>query len=345
MGYRVLVVEEDHEVGTPEKCTGIVYTRGLRTVGLLEDKLVSVRAETGTVSVEGRGTISVKLRNLGVVVLNRREFDRELARKAYASGAEIRVATKAVEFRRIDNQYLVVTNRGKFTCRLVVDARGFSSYLTKNRKGLLHSVQLDCFCKTTDNLGDINVIIDKAYSKEYFFWVVKTGEDSLKIGGAGSSARLVDTKVNEIAKRFSCVAYKRVSSPIVVGGPRIDCNYPLVPVGDAAGQSKPTTGGGIITGILSGQLLATIAARHLEKGPVNVSRLITDYVNEWSNKYGREMKHQALLRDVYSRLSNNSVWRALKYAEASGILEKLSGSMDFDWHAKSLVFHLTPVLV
>lgn len=346
LGYEVLLVEEDHEIGTPERCTGVVSTKGLRMIGELNEKLIANRAKKGVVTVEGLGSIEVDLSNMGVVTLNRREFDKWLAYKAYRSGADIQVSTKALEVRRgTEGGFEVVTNRGRYSCRLVVDARGFTSYMKKNKNGFLYALQVDCFCRARVDPTAITIIIDKNFSREYFFWVVPLDDERLKIGGAGSNAKLIEAKLNEITKRLKCIAYKRTSSAIVVGGFRGVDNEPVVPVGDAAGHSKPTTGGGIITGVISGGILSRVIARHLEAGPVDTRSISLEYSSKWLEVFGPEMRRQRVLRSVYTRLSNESIWGALRYLESSGVLRELAVKGDFDFHAQSLVRVLTEPLL
>ena len=38
-GMKVLVLEEDHEIGTPEHCGGVVSQKGLEGLGILENQL------------------------------------------------------------------------------------------------------------------------------------------------------------------------------------------------------------------------------------------------------------------------------------------------------------------
>ena len=60
-------------------------------------------------------------------------------------------------------------------------------------------------------------------------------------------------------------------------------------VGDAAGQVKPTTGGGIYYGLLCADIAANNLHRALDADDLS-ARNLANYEREWKKKLGRELK-------------------------------------------------------
>ena len=108
-------------------------------------------------------------------------------------------------------------------------------------------------------------------------------------------------------------------------------------VGDAAGQVKPTTGGGIYFGLLS----AEIAVNTLHQGLVNdtlSARDLADYEREWKRKLGWELRIACYARKFYERLSDQRVERLFDVIKSHGIEQALleDEGLSFDWHHRAI---------
>ena len=107
----------------------------------------------------------------------------------------------------------------------------------------------------------------------------------------------------------------------------------LVVVGTAAGQVKPTTGGGIYFGLLC----ADIAANHLHRALVTndlSAKNLSGYQRRWKRKLGRELRTGYWARKFYEMLSDRQIDRIFNIMKSSGIVEALQKDEDlsFDWH-------------
>jgi len=85
-------LEEDYEIGTPEHCGGLVSIPAMDDLGIipmrgtLDNKIRSARM----ISPSGK-EFTLDARPQQVIVLDRREFDKQIAHQARTNGAEIRV--------------------------------------------------------------------------------------------------------------------------------------------------------------------------------------------------------------------------------------------------------------
>ena len=112
----------------------------------------------------------------------------------------------------------------------------------------------------------------------------------------------------------------------------------LVVIGDAAGQVKPTTGGGIYYGLLSADIAANTLHRALENNDLSAKSLAS-YERQWRKKLGWELRIGYWARKFYERLSDRQIARMFDVIESNGIDEALLKAEDlsFDWHGEAVL--------
>ena len=76
-------------------------------------------------------------------------------------------------------------------------------------------------------------------------------------------------------------------------------------IGDAAGQTKPTTAGGIFScgmgGILAGNQYCKYKERLIKKF------ILSEYEKKWFSIFGKEFQIMLLFRKIMERLDNKSI--------------------------------------
>ena len=104
-------------------------------------------------------------------------------------------------------------------------------------------------------------------------------------------------------------------------------------VGDAAGQAKPTTAGGIFSCGMAGIMAGNAISEALKTGN---SSLLINYEKQWKEKFGKEFEKQNLARKILARLDNNTV-NKLFNSITPEIVEDISNKEDFDFHTSSIL--------
>lgn len=254
-GHRVLVIEEDFEIGSPEHCGGLVSASGLEDLGIVPSaKTLDSQIHSATLSSPGGKKITLDAKKQNVVVINRREFDKQIAHQAQKNGAEIRVKTSLKEI----NETQAVTTSGTIDCKIIVDARGAFSLVQRDRTGTLQSAQYEIYADWIQK-GLVEVNFDVQKYPGFFSWVIPAGNGIGKVGVAGKAINAMSALESFLEKKGKHSIIRKVFAPIWVNGPIENfVTENVVTVGDAAGQSKPTTAGGIyscgVGGILAGQI-------------------------------------------------------------------------------------------
>ncbi len=315
LGLSVKLVEEHSEIGLPEVCDGVVSTKALLELALVPDSCMVLNRIGRAIlhSPSGR-SVEVDARGKGVLVLSRRALDRSLAEAL--NGVEVELSSRAelsdgmrVRGERVDANY-------------VVDARGISAL--RSRKGILQACKYELKCKGFEE-DTIELYFDQEKTPGYFLWVIPIGRGVVRVGAAGKGIDPTQA-LNSFLKGRSYTLLKKACSPIYVGGPvKRFVLKDRVLLGDAAGMTKPTTGGGIYTGGMGALMLAkALKSRDLEA-----------YERDWRGKFGRELESMLMLRRALERLENRQIDMLL--GELKELLPSFSDKIDFD-------FHSTPIL-
>ena len=141
-GNSVLVLEEDYEIGTPEHCGGLISSSALEELGVIpHGKILEHYIESADIFSPLGKKFTIESKKQKVAEINRRELDKSIALQAKKNGAEIRVKTS---FKEIVEDG-VETSDGHIECKIIVDARGVSSLITKDRTGILSSAQYEVY--------------------------------------------------------------------------------------------------------------------------------------------------------------------------------------------------------
>lgn len=331
-GLRVVVLEEDREIGEPEKCDGLVSLRELRRYSAPHKSVIQSRVSSGVVFSPSGRRAALDASHLEVVVIDRSAFDKQLASAAEGAGAEVRLATRVTGVEEGGSHVKVAAGGEVLRGSYYVDATGPTGVMKFNRKGLVptakYEVEGDWF---TD--GVVEVYTDQEKYPGFFAWVIPRGPGIAKVGAAGfgiNAAKALETflagRRSKIVSKVACTTY--------VGGPieRFVAGR-TVYVGESAGQVKPTTAGGIPSSIAGGFMAARwLSEAVLKKEPALVER----YQQEWDAKYGKEYRLMLRLRRIYQNLSNKDLDKLVATLERPSVAEKLAAG-SFDFHASAAI--------
>ncbi|MGI0058871.1 MAG: geranylgeranyl reductase family protein [Nitrosotalea sp.] len=327
--HRVLVIEEDSELGTPEHCGGVVSIPAIDDLGVIPMRATldnKIRAAK-IVAPSGKD-FTIDARNQQVIVLDRREFDKQIAHQAQVKGAEIRVKTSLREITKEG----VRTSDGDIKCKFVVDARGVTSLVQKDRTGTLQSAQYEVFADWIEK-DRIEVYLDQEKYPGFFAWVIPTRRDEAKVGVAGRGINPAQVIEEFLKKKGKHSTIRKIFAPIWIKGPIKEfVTGNIITIGDAAGQAKPTTAGGIYSSGIGGILAGNAISKFLESG--NKSEL-EEYQKEWNKKFGKEFENMLLARSLLERMDNKTI-DSIFGSITPKILDEISKEGSFDFHTTSV---------
>jgi geranylgeranyl reductase family protein len=329
-GNSVLVIEEDYEIGTPEHCGGLVSTKGLEKLGIIPfGKTFDHIIDSAVIYAPNGNNFTINSKKQKVAEISRRELDKQIAHQAQKNGAVIRVKTS---FQKLTEEG-VRTSEGEIKCKIFVDARGISALINKDREGILSSAQYEIYANWIKK-GKIEVFFNQEKYPGFFAWIIPSGEGKGKIGVAGKGIKVAEILEEFLEKKGDYSIIRKIFAPIWIKGPiKKFVENKTVIVGDAAGQAKPTTSGGIYTSGMGGILAGKAISKFLKSNKISD---LEEYQKSWIKQFGEEFEKQLWARKILERIDNNTINKLFE-AITPDIIKEISEKDDFDFHAGSIV--------
>ena len=344
LGYHVGVLEKQQQPGLKTSCTGIVSHECLEMLHM-DRSLIQYEARSARIFAPSGKYLRVERENAQAYILDRPGLDRMMAHNAQQNGAEFYFATPVTAIRH-ENQYMEVeatpveAEKVLFRARCVIIACGAAGGLTQSAglgriREFAHGAQAQVEC--TD-IPDVEIYSGSTTAPGFFAWLVPAGGTQGKAGllCRGNPRPYLTALLNRLLKQ------NRISSLAS------DINYGSIPlkplartyadrllvIGDAAGQVKPTSGGGIYFGILCARQAVLTLDECLKKGELSSGRLLI-YQKRWHKILKRELSIDYWAYRFYQRLDDKQIEHIFNIIVKHGIHESLLTSPDitFDWHS------------
>jgi len=329
-GHSVLVLEEGFEIGTPDHCGGLVSTSALSELGIEPtQKTFDSTIDSALIYGPSGNHIEINSKKQKVIVINRRELDKQVARQAEQSGAEIRVKTGFKEKTKLG----VKTTDGEIRCKTLVDCRGVGALINNERDGVLLSAQYEVYADWIKD-GRVEVYFDNIKYPGFFAWIIPSGNGTGKVGIAGREINVSNIMKQFLKSKGNHSTIRKIFAPIWIKGPiKNFVTGDIVIAGDAAGQSKPTTAGGIYSCGMGGIFAGNAITKYLESDDKSH---LKQYQKDWHDKFGREFEKQRLARKILERIDNKTI-DSIFDTITPEITNEISNKDDFDFHASSIV--------
>lgn len=328
--HSVLVIEEDYEIGTPEHCGGLVSTAGLEELGIIPfRKTFDHLIESAEIHAPNGNSFSINSKKQKVAEISRRELDKQIAHQAQKNGAIIKVRTS---FQELTDKG-VRTSEGEIECKIFVDARGVSSLIHKDRTGILSSAQYEIYADWIKK-GKVEVFFDQEKYPGFFAWIIPSDEGKGKVGVAGKGINAAEAIEKFLGTLGNYSTIRKIYAPIWIKGPiEKFVDGKIITVGDAAGQAKPTTAGGIYSSGMGGLYAGQAISKFLESKDKSD---LEEYQKRWTEKFGKEFEKQLFARKILERLDNNTINKLFESVTPE-ITKEISEKDDFDFHTGSIV--------
>jgi len=357
LGAKVVVCEEHREIGVPQHCTGHVSISGLKRVGLSLPKKIVENEFRRAVFYSPRGSeFTIRCPSSVTCVLNRELLDKHLADLAKRTGVQYLLKSRA-ESLLIDSNFvrgIIVRRKGireTLMSSLVIDAEGCSSVLLKkaglqtlNRSMVVHAIQAEVDRVKGVDMDTVEVYLGRRYAPDFFAWIIPKRDGSVKVGLAttmGDPREYLNRFMRDHPVASKKLENSRVTAfslhPIPLGGaiPKTYWNGLLV-VGDAASQVKPTTGGGIVFGLLCSKIAGEVAYDAIKSNDFSAG-FLSRYQSRWRELIGFDLAAMRQVRKMLNRLPDDKIDSIIRLCSKLGVDRILEEVGDLDFQGKSLV--------
>ena len=238
---------------------------------------------------------------------------------------------------------LVVTDGDVIEARALVLAAGFGSQLNRQLglgEPLDYVVGVQALVKT-EGVDEVEVHLGRDVAPGFFAWLVPT-KPGYALAGLLVRKNALERFARFIAERQAEGKINEpVEKPICWGIPlrplRKTYSDRVLVVGDAAGQVKPTTGGGIFYSLLASEIAAGALDRALDEDKLSADKL-SAYQKEWKALLSNELEVGYSARRVFEYLGDSHISSLINQASANGFAAELADSPDvsFDWHSSMI---------
>jgi len=315
-GHRVLVLERQRQVAGEIVCAEGITDFWFRVLGWEPERpWISNHVENVRVYGPRGDYFHVHVGHVGYI-LERRIFDRDLAVRAAAAGAEFLVSAKFAGAERtkdcIEVRFTHLGREERVRARLIVGADGPASAVGK-ALGLELDVPISDIHYTAQVLlsdqgisGDwLGLYAGSEIAPHGYAWLF-TKRDGLANAGVGVADRkkridplpYLETFLKKYFPRGRRLT--RLLSVVPTGGHRLKpYGERVMVVGDAARLADPITGGGLGPAIVSGTTAGQVGARALSEDNLSASRLSEYPKLYWSKADRKAYELSYAIREAY----------------------------------------------
>ncbi|OUJ19196.1 Geranylgeranyl reductase flavoprotein [Methanonatronarchaeum thermophilum] len=343
---KTLVIEEDNSVGNPVQCAGIVSTRTIEESELKKDNYIQNRVRGAKIHSPNGESIEISRPETQAYIIDRSQFDRKLIESAVQSGANLKLGWRAVNWNGKTLEISTPKNNTKtkkIKPKVVVGADGVKSTIRRSinlprPQKYLSGAQLTITGTEIEKPDFVEIFLGQKTAPGFFAWSIPTDRKTTRIG------LCIDP---EMAKKPATEYLKN----LIKNHPKLkkhkdkelEWNYGAIPigypsklydkktllVGDAAGQVKPTTGGGVYTGMVCGKTAAKTINRYLDG-----ETQLKEYDTNWRKKLGRELKIGMSLHKTLCSLSDKELDKLIKKLDNPKLIKTIENYGDMDYPSK-----------
>jgi len=341
-GYRVLLLEEHHQIGVPLHCSGLVTQRTLDEAGVGQSLVVNSILGAHIYAPSGRRLI-LGDDNPRAFVIDRVGLDVALANQAQTAGTELMTGARLLHAERQGSSVALTVRRNDamltLHTRLLVGADGVHSRVARamgmggpservmglGAEGILPGADRE----------RVQVFVGNNVAPGWFAWTIPLGDGRVRLGVGTSGPvkpvaamrRFFDT----YAQQLGGWQQKRLTGGVIpIWSKRAVVQDNVMLVGDAAGQVKPTSGGGIYLSLASARMAAETAREALAKDDVS-ERALRAYPKAWDKEFGREFRRGEDLRRVYKTMTDEDFDRLLRIFGSKPLLSIINRHGDIDY--------------
>jgi digeranylgeranylglycerophospholipid reductase len=327
-GLKVVMLEKRQEIGDPVRCAEGVGKRVFCQMVKPEPDWIAAEVKGARIYAPDGSSIVMSEDKGGSevgYVLERKVFDRGLAMEAARAGAKVMVKTRALGLHKKDGvpcgvSALRIGEPLQIEAPLIIGADGVES-----KVGRWAGIDTTLPLKDIETCAQFLVSdpkIDDQYTEFFlgntiapagYAWSFPKGEKLANVGLGILGSR---SKPGE-ATRLLCAFMKshfpngKVVEMVVGGDP---CSGPIesttadgvMLVGDAARQTDPLTGGGILNAMQAGIIAGEVAAKALAAGDLSKAGL-KEYEDRWRADIGRHLARSYEFKEFFVKLSDKDL--------------------------------------
>jgi len=318
-GASAIILEEHPTVGWPVQCAGLLGREALAESELPEGPFIRGAMFGASVFSPGGARLDFKAKESRAWVVDRRLFDRALVKQALQEGSSLRLRSRVRALKRDGERTILHLSDGsEISARVVISAEGVSALLARRAgidapQTILSGAQVEAAFEVDDPQ---KVEVHLGQAPGLFAWVIPLSESTARIGlcacDHGCERLRAFLRSDIIANRMKGLPVALNVGGLPLGPPRTTAVDGLLAVGDAAGQVKPTSGGGVYPGLVAAKIAGGVAAAAAMEGDPSAERL-SEYDRLWRHELEREIEIGMRANRMLLRMSSSELDELVGY--------------------------------
>ncbi|MFH0713296.1 MAG: NAD(P)/FAD-dependent oxidoreductase [Candidatus Micrarchaeota archaeon] len=309
-GAKTILLEEDAVVGKFNKCSGLFSKNGLKQLNVDYDACV-LHEITGAEVYAGKNKFTVQRKNIVALVLDRQKLDEEIVNEAISAGVVLKTKCKVTN--KINANTIATSAGGEFNFKYLIGCDGVSSSIASlySFPSLKNSLAIGYEAEYVNARAGgeelVKVFLDKKMFPGFFGWVIPAGK-TVRLGFGTTNYKTFTTTsrdffhlpiVSQITRDSRKVREFTHAIPLKLRS--VTEKQSVFLAGDAAGQVKSTTGGGVVLGGQCAMLAGEIASHNCNCVCDDNSKT-RSYEKEWRQKFGKTFATHAGIRKTFNAL-------------------------------------------
>jgi len=328
----VLVIEKSKKIKTD---SGIVST-DIKKIVKLKKSFIKYEIKKMKFVSPSKYEFYLKSEKPYAYILKREEFGYWLRYAARKSGAKFIYNTcERVEINLDFVGVWTISQNGTrqyFVGKLLIGADGVNSivrnHIDFNKQPKVFS---GLICKTLTSISkEITVYLNKYYSPHFFAWYIPCNNEVGMI-----CKNMLMNHFIYFQKSLDFDPTEHYFAPIIVSITKSYSNRCLL-VGDACGQTKPISCGGIIYSLKCSKIANKMIQEAFKENRFDES-FLSRYERRWKKEIGFEIFIQSIARKIYRKMSNKQVDEFFR--DFAGYIENIK---DFDYDRLSSIILKLP---
>jgi geranylgeranyl reductase family protein len=347
--FKVAIFEKNKLVGAPINCAGLITPRVFNFLNISKELVVQNRIKGANIHSPSGKILTIGGDKLHALVVDRSKFDIEIIKKSKEKGAEIFLNNNVLSLQKVENFVEIKTSQNlDIKCKLLIGADGPYSksrdrFSFPEPNEFLRGIGAE-ITGTNLNPDFVEIFVGRNIAPGFFAWIIPINRDGTK---ARIGLCVNQDSPNPPKHYFSNFFKHKNSSPFLenveinryIGGViplgvlKKTFSSNVLLAGDAAAQVKPTSGGGIYTGLLCAKHCSNVAIEALQKNNFT-SQFLKNYHKLWTTDIGRELTLGMKFRKIFKNLTDKQFDKFIEKFQDPKITKIISQYGDIDYPSK-----------
>jgi geranylgeranyl reductase family protein len=333
-GARTLLVEKGDGSGEPARCAGLLSPRVLPTLGASDGSVIR-EIHGGVIHSPSGVEVSLHANAVKAIVIDRAVLNQELVSLARDAGVKVRTHTRVTSVQPGSISLVAGGLQEDVSTRMIIGADGprslvASSFSLSPPEEMLIASQATVIGAVRKS-DEVDIFFGRSIAPMFFAWAIPAQEGNTRVGLAAP----LGTKTDELLSRFLQSnkfgrEVERIQGMIPISlAPEAVADGALL-VGDAAGQVKPSSGGGLYTGGVCARIAGKVAAEAALAGKTAKNDLVV-YERRFNEEIGDELRFGRAARRLLSDVEDEAIdviFRAINRPEMTELIAR-HGDIDY----------------